>query len=390
MPATRSSGCRTGADALIVLTHKPFDLVILDQVLDDMTGVELLQRLGGEGVVVPVLMVTAHGDEKLAARVLRAGALDYIVKDQGLHFLHELPKRVVESVKRHRLEHLNGLLIQALESARDGILITDLNGTILTVNQALIELTGYSRSDLIGQNPRLLKSPTQAPEVFADMWRTILARKSWLGEISNRRKDGSLFPTSITISPIVDAQHRLTHFVGILRDITAQKALERQLLQAQKMQSVGTLAGGVAHEFNNLLAGINGYAALGLREADVSPTLREFLTQVVTLSERAAGLTRQLLAFARKPALTRQRTQVADLLRNTAELVTRTLHQEVTLAIDTDTERGLVEADANQLQQALVNLALNARDALRDGGTKKPTIPTVSAPNWSSGCADWS
>jgi two-component system cell cycle sensor histidine kinase/response regulator CckA len=358
--------CRTGADALIVLAHKPFDLVILDQNLEDMTGVDLLQRLSGEGVLIPVLMVTGYGDEKLAARVLRAGALDYIVKDVGLNFLLDLPKRVVESVTRHRLEHLNGLLIQALESARDGILITDLNGTILTVNQALVELTGYGRSDLVGQNPRLLKSPTQAPEVFADMWRTILARKSWMGEISNRRQDGSLFPTSITISPIVDAQHRLTHFVGILRDITAQKALERQLLQAQKMQSVGTLAGGVAHEFNNLLAGINGYASLGLREADLNPTLREFLTQIVTLSERAAGLTKQLLAFARKPALTRQRTQVADLLRSTAELVTRTLHQEVTLDIEPGPEPALVEADANQLQHSLINLALNARDALRE------------------------
>jgi PAS domain S-box-containing protein len=325
--------CRTGADALIVLTHKPFDLVILDQRLEDITGVELLRRLGSEGVVVPVLMVTAYGDEKLAAQVLLAGALDYIAKDPGLIFLTELPKRVVESVTRHRLEHLNGLLIQALESARDGIMITDLNGTMLKVNQALVELTGYSRAELVGQNPRLFKSTVQAPEAFADMWRTILARKSWIGEIINRRKDGSTFPTSITMSPIVDAQHRLTHFVGILRDITTQKALERQLLQAQKMQSVGTLAGGVAHEFNNLLAGINGYASLGLREPDLSPTLREFLTNVVTLSERAAGLTRQLLAFARKPALTRQPTQLADLVRSTAELVTRTLHQEVTLEI---------------------------------------------------------
>ena len=189
-----------------------------------------------------------------------------------------------------------------------------------------------------------------------------------------------IFPVSLTISPIVDGQGRMTHFVGIQRDITEHKQLERALLQAQKMQSVGTLAGGVAHEFNNLLAGINGYAALGLREADAGPTLRDFLQRIVSLSERAAGLTRQLLAFARKPALTRQRTGMVDLVRNTADLVGRTLNQEVVVDLPGDEREHrslLVEADANQLQQALVNLALNARDALRAGTVDRACSASV-------------
>jgi nitrogen-specific signal transduction histidine kinase/CheY-like chemotaxis protein len=158
----------------------------------------------------------------------------------------------------------------------------------------------------------------------------------------------------------------MTHFVGIQRDVTDWKLLERQLLQAQKMQSVGTLAGGVAHEFNNLLAGINGYAALGLREAGLTTSVREFLQHIVDLSERAASLTRQMLAFARKPALTRRPTRIHELVRATADLVTRTMHAEVQLDVPPEDigEDLLVEADANQLQQALVNLALNSRDAL--------------------------
>ncbi len=356
--------CRSAADALIVLGHTSFDLVLLDQKLDDaMSGLELLTILAREGITAPVLMVTAHGDERLATRVLRAGALDYIVKDPALTFLGELPKRVSESVTRHRLEQMNRLLIQALESAHDGIMITDLQGTILKVNQALERMTGYSRQEMLGQTPRLFKSNVHGPEVYAHLWRTILARGSWQGELTNRRKDGMLFQTSLTVSPIVDNQGRLTHFVGIQRDITEHKRLERQLLQAQKMQSVGTLAGGVAHEFNNLLAGISGYAALGLREKDVSPTTREFLQKVVDLSERAAVLTRQLLAFARKPALTRQSTSMAELVHNTAALVQRTLYQDVEVEVAAGNVLLAVEADANQLQQALVNLALNARDA---------------------------
>src|SRR5207237_10024982 len=120
----------------------------------------------------------------------------------------------------------------------------------------------------------------------------------------------------------------------------AHKQLERQLRQAQKMQSVGTLAGGVAHEFNNLLAGINGYAALGLREPGLDPSLREFLQSIVDLSERAALLTRQLLAFARKPALIRRPTAIPELVRNTADLGTRTLQLEVELDLHDRAEHG--------------------------------------------------
>ncbi len=274
---------------------------------------------------------------------------------------------------------MNRLLIQALESARDGAVITDLQGTILNVNLALERMTGYSRQELLGQTPRLFKSGAHPPEFYAALWRAILGRDSWQGELTNRRKDGGLFQASLTISPIVDPQGRMTHFVGIYRDVTEHKKLERQLLQAQKMQSVGTLAGGVAHEFNNLLAGINGYASLALREPDAGPTVREFLRNVVDLSERAAGLTRQLLAFARKPALSRQPTSIPDLVRGTAELVSRTLHQEVGVEIEADAPDAplVVEADANQLQQALVNLALNARDALNADANSAPDSPQI-------------
>jgi PAS domain S-box-containing protein len=383
----RVTRCRTAADALIVLGQTTFDLALLDQQLPDMEGVELLGVLARENVTIPILMVTGYGNEDLAARVLRAGALDYVVKDHSCSFLVELPKRVAESVSRHRLVHMNRLLIQALESARDGVLITDLQGTILHVNQALESVTGYSRDELLGKTPALFKSGVHPPEVYQEMWRAILNRESWQGELTNRRKDGTFFEVSLTVSPIFDAHVRLTHFVGIQRDVTSHKQLERQLRQAQKMQSVGTLAGGVAHEFNNLLAGINGYASLGLRETSLDQTLREFLQSIVDLSERAALLTRQLLAFARKPALIRRPTPIPELVRNTADLVTRTMQQDAVLDIHDRGENGallIVEADGNQLQQALINLALNSRDAVKErealqakGGPASPTSPSI-------------
>ena len=275
-----------------------------------------------EGISVPVLIVTRDKEAETATRVLRAGALDYIIKDTALTFLGELPKRVSESVTRHRLEQMNRLLVQALESARDGIMITDLQGSILKVNQALENLTGYSRQELLGPTPRSLKSLVHRPELYEEMWRTILDGRSWQGELTNRRKDGSLFQASMTISPIVDSQGRLTHFVGIQRDITEHKQLERSCCKRQKMQSVGTLAGGVAHEFNNLLAGINGYASLGLREPEAGPTLREF-HPTYRGPVRAGGLADAAAAGFRPQAGpdAGNAAPMTDLLRDTAELV---------------------------------------------------------------------
>jgi PAS domain S-box-containing protein len=361
------TSCRTGADAVIVLSHTSFNLVILDHLLVDMNSLNLLQILNREGIQVPVLIITAEGDEEVATQVLQAGALDYVVKDPALTFLVDLPKRITESVNRHRLQDLNRLLIQALESTRDGVMITDVLGEILHVNQALEGMTGYDRAEMLGQQPRLFRSGLHPSEYYAEMWRTILSRRSWQGELINRRKDGTLLDVSLTVSPVFDSREQMTHFVGIYRDIRERKQLERQLLQAQKMQSVGTLAGGIAHEFNNLLAGIQGYAALGIREPGLSPQTREFLQYIVELTDRAAGLTRQLLAFARKPALSRQPTGIAEMLQNTVELVRHSVCMEVELQLPEESpdQPLMVSADVNQLQQVLINLALNARDAIR-------------------------
>ncbi len=279
--------CRTGADALTVLGHATFDLVLVDQCLPDLPGIELLAALTRARIVVPVLMVTAHGDEHLATRVLQAGALDYIVKDPSLTFLADLPRRIEEAVTRYRLQQTNHVLLAALESAGDGIMVTDLHGTLVHVNRALEQMTGYSRQEMLGQTPRLFKSGLQPPEFYARLWQTVLGRGVWQGELTNRCKDGRLIEVSLTVSPVLDARSQLTHLAGIVRDVSERRHLERQLLQAQKTQSVGTLAGGVAHEFNNLLTGIGGYASLALREPGLSPpTARDFMENVVTLSER--------------------------------------------------------------------------------------------------------
>jgi two-component system, cell cycle sensor histidine kinase and response regulator CckA len=362
---------RTGADALVQLKQGPFDLALLDHYLPDMAGTDLLQALARERIATPTLMVTAFGDAELATRVLQAGAQDYVVKDPALAFLSELPKRIGEAVTRHRLQDFNRLLITALESAGDGVLISDAAGTILHVNAALEKISGYTREELIGKHPRMFRAESDPPCPYETMLQAIRSARAHRCELLLRRKDGLPVEVAVSISPIAAGAHQPSHLVGILRDITERKQLERQLIQAHKIQSVGTLASGVAHEFNNLLAGISGYASLGLEEPDVPETLAEFLENIVQLSERAANLTRQLLAFARKPLLARRPMPMDEILRATADFVMQTLRTPVTLEIEAHAANTppLVDADFGQLQQALVNLALNARDAQGEKAT---------------------
>lgn len=359
--------CRTASDSLIVLANSHFDLVILDLKLPDMEGLALIDRFRAEQIATPVLIVTGKDDVNLATNALKLGVMDYLVKDNNMTFLYELPTRVRDAIHSHKLKEENRLFIQAMESARDGILITDLQGRIEHVNGALEQMIGFDRSEVVGKTPVLFKSGMHNKEFYKEMWQAILGRQSWQGEIINRRRDGTLIDNSLTISPMVDHCGQLTHFVGIFRDVSEQKKLERQLVQAQKMQGVGTLAGGVAHEFNNLLAGIQGYAALAIREENLPTVVTEFLQNILTLTERSSQLTRQLLTFARRPTLRRVPTRIATLLKTTADLVQHSLQIDVDLNVQDEAESDgplLALADGNQLQQVFINLVLNARDAM--------------------------
>jgi PAS domain S-box-containing protein len=256
----------------------------------------------------------------------------------------------------------------ALEAASYGLIITDREGIIQYVNPAFTAMTGFSAAEALGQTPRICKSGKHGPETYRRLWETILAGQVWRGELINARKDGSLYTEVQTITPVRDEHGAITHFIGIKQDITERKALEAQFLQAQKMEAFGQLAGGVAHDFNNLLTVIGGCTDL-LLQGEVKPEMRrEILSQIKKASDRAAGLTNQLLAFSRRQVLLPQVVDLNVLVAEQEKMLRRLIGEDVQLVVQYDPDLHRIRADPGQLQQVILNLAINARDAMPRGG----------------------
>jgi len=280
--------------------------------------------------------------------------------------------QVVTDRKRVGEEHAR--LSRAIEQSAEAVMITDPAGTIVYVNPAFSQVTGYTREEAVGQNSRLLKSGKQDAAFYRQMWATLLRGEAWTGHITNRRKDGSLFEEDAAISPVRDASGRLVNYVAVKRDITHEKSLEQQLLQAQKMEAVGRLAGGVAHDFNNILGVILGYGETVEHKLPAEDPLRDKVKQILRAGRRAADLTRQLLAFSRKQVLQPRALDLNEVVLGMEKMLRRLIGEDIELATRLEPHLGTVRADPGQIEQVLMNLAVNARDAMSEGGHLKIEI----------------
>ena len=290
----------------------------------------------------------------------------------------------IDVTDRNRTQEEIRKLSMAVEQSPATVLITNTKGDIEYVNPKFTEVTGYSPQEVLAKNPRLLKSGLMPPEVYEALWATITSGGTWRGEFQNRRKDGTPYWEDASISAIRDSKGVITHYIAVKEDITERKGSEEalqlaqhQLLQAQKMEAVGRLAGGVAHDFNNLLGVIYGYGQLLLEPLAPEDPSRGRIGEILKAAERAAGLTRQLLAFSRRQVLERKVLNIVSLVTETEKMLKRLIGEDVELTLRTACESAHVLADAGQIEQVLMNLAVNARDAMPHGG--KLTLEVAEA-----------
>jgi len=277
---------------------------------------------------------------------------------------------VTDITTRHLAEREMRLQSAALNASADAVVISDVSGAIQWVNGAFEALTGFSSAEAVGRNPRdLVRSGVHHDAFYQRMWETLMAGQVWRGEIVNQRKDGSRYHEDMTIAPVFGIDGRVDSYIAIKRDLTAKKLLEAQLLQAQKMESVGRLAGGIAHDFNNLLTIINGVSELGLEGLSETDARRKDLQDIHQAGLRAATLTRQLLTFSRKQIVNPELIDVNTLAATAHSLLRRMLSEDVRLIVKACEDSLTVNADLGQLEQVLMNLVVNARDAMPGGGT---------------------
>jgi PAS domain S-box-containing protein len=268
-------------------------------------------------------------------------------------------------------------LLAAIEQADDMIVITTPDGTIQYVNPAFERVTGYARNEVIGQNPRILKSGKQAPEFYRTLWETLSRGNTFKGQMVNKRKDGSFFTEEATISPVHDPWGRIVNYVAVKHDITESLRVAAQFQQAQKMESVGRLAGGVAHDYNNILSVIIGYSELAMDKVAAEDPLHQDLTEIYTAAIRSRDITRQLLAFARKETIAPKVLDLNATIESMLKILRRLIGEDIDLAWHPGKVSWPVLMDPSQLDQILANLCVNARDAISDVG--QMTIETDTA-----------
>ncbi len=265
--------------------------------------------------------------------------------------------------ERHRLK-----LVTAIDQSAEMVVVTDPAGLITYVNPAFEQVTGYRSGEVVGRNPRFLKSGYQDDAFYVALWRALVEQGVWRGRIINRRKDGTLFTQDSTFSRVTDQGGEPVGYVAVNRDVTSELELEAQLAHAQRMETIGRLAGGIAHDFNNLLSVIVGSAEFALEGLDPGHPSHGDLEEIHRAGERAARLTRQLLAFGRRQPVQPVALELGEMVREMEPMIQRLLTPEITMTCSIQSGSSRIVADRGQVEQVLMNLAVNARDAMASGG----------------------
>jgi PAS domain S-box-containing protein len=288
---------------------------------------------------------------------------------------------LTENTERKKAEESLRLLGSAVEQSKESIIITDaqldLPGpNIIFVNPAFTKMTGYTAEEAIGQTPRILQGPRTDKAVLKRLRQNLQQGETFAGEAINYRKDGKEFNLEWQIAPIRDASGKTSHFVAIQRDITVRKRLESQLIQSQKMETVGKLAGGIAHEFNSILTAILGQSELLRNDLPAGSPLAKNAIEISKAAGRAATLTRQLLAYGRKQILQPETLDLNRVLASMEGTFRHLMGRDVMTHIVPAVGLHAVKADAGQIEQVIMNMAMNAADAMPNGG--KLTLETAN------------
>jgi len=364
--------------------HAP-DIVITDINMPVMDGIQMAVEIRALNASAKIIAVSAISDTNYLLDAIRIGIHRYVLKPIDLTMLFEAMDDCIAHVKLSRqIEAQNDFIRKlslAVEQSTNMIIIANSKGAIEYVNPMFSKIAGYTAEEVTGQHLRVLLANSTPLDTFEMLWSSITRGLKWHGEFVNRKKGGELFCVEASISPLATEGEHNTHYVAVLQDISERKQaesdkakLEDQLQHVQKMDSVGRLAGGVAHDFNNMLGVILGHVNLALMDLEPTQPLYVNMMEIQKAAERSADLTRQLLAFARKQAITPTTVNMNEAVAGMLNMLQRIIGEGITLDWQPEKSVWPVKVDPSQLDQILANLCVNARDAL--AGSGKITVKT--------------
>src|SRR5881392_529660 len=359
----------TAAALEAALDRHPWDLVIGDYSMPQFSGTAALAMLRERGLDVPYICVSGTITEELAVAAMKAGAHDYVTKGQLKRLLPAIERELREARGRATLRATEASFATLVEHAPVGIYRSTPEGRFLSVNAAVVRMLGYdSAADVLALD--------MARDVYADAAerQRLVERDTYSDrqydnvEATWKRRDGRPLTAQLSVRAVRNGAGQVEYYETFVRDVTDQRRLQQQVLQSQKMEAVGRLAGGIAHDFNNLLTVITSYSDLLLEDLAPGDAKRDDVEQVRKAADGAAALTRQLLAFSRQQVVEPRVVSLNTVVEGLQKILRRVIGEDIELAITLAPDLGAVRADVGQLEQVLMNLVVNARDAMPTGG----------------------
>ena len=376
----------TGAEALSKTLELKPSLLILDYILKDMNCRQIIETLQSHNLRIPFIIMTGHGDEKVAVDLMKLGARDYIIKDQNfLSLLPAIVKQVMETIiYEQKLKIAETALIESesryrtlVENSRDIIFTVDENACFTFINQTFEKETGFSINEMLHRNCFDLIHPSDR-KMMNELFKMLSNDQPVpLYELKLLKSNQEDIFVELGMVGIKDANQKIIGTLGIGRNVTQRKSLEQQLLQSQKMEAIGRLAGGVAHDFNNILTAIIGQADLLALDAKEKDLPVQEIEQIRSAAERAASLTRQLLAFSRKQMLQPQIVDINRIIEDIHKMLRRVIGEDIAINVVVDRNLSKIKADKGQIEQVIMNLMMNARDAMPHGGSLSILVNNV-------------